>query len=167
MKKILLFTTFITAAFSFYACDNSSNSPDSYDTLPASNIIDWNETPQSCTTQIMQDTIFSIITLKNWSINMVQNINVNSLHTTITFKGLEESDLEFMCNYFKKGREELLNEFPEMKIKNPICAGNSIIQESIIDATLTTENITNTDRLMCQDALNSSIKEFLFSDDDE
>ena len=169
MKKFISFTILTVFALLFYACDNSSNPQDSYDTPPASNVIDWNEKPQSCTIQANNDTIGFVVTLKNWSWNQTGIYNENKTHITNTFTGLEESVFDFICNQTKKSLDSQKNN-NKLKVTNFSCTENSIIIDEIIDATtaasLTTETLVNNIRLICKDILNMTVKEGFFSDED-
>lgn len=128
----------MVSAFLFYACDNgtSSEPEKTYSIPPTSFVINWNEKPQSCTAMVDKDTIFFDLTLKNWSWSEVFVFDGNRSRNTQTFKGLEESDLEFMCYYMKESIKSAADSVEKLKVKDIVCKGEVIIVDYVMDATL-------------------------------
>lgn len=137
IKKILLPIIITISAISFNACDSSSSSEseDTYDSIPTSFVINWKEQPQSCTALFDKDTVFFDLTLKHWSWSEVFVFNENRYRNTQTFKGLEKTDLDFMCYYMKTLAKATTDSSKYVKLNNIDCIGENIIVDYIMDAT--------------------------------
>ena len=170
MKIIISFTILTISALLFNACDNSTSSEpeETYNIPPTSFVINWNEKPQSCTSMFDKDTVFFDLTLKNWSWSEEFVFDGNRYRNTQTFKGLEESDLEFMCYYMKESIKLAGESTESLRVKDVVCNGDVIIADYVMDATLADTytpavSASNMESL-CQYILTEEItlKEFFF-----
>ena len=170
MKKFISLTILTISALLFNACDSgtSSEPEKTYSIPPTSFVINWNEKPQSCTAMFDKDTVFFDLTLKNWSWSEEFVFDGNRYRNTQTFKGLEESDLEFMCYYMKESIKSAADSVEKLKVKDIVCKGEVIIVDYVMDATLANTftpavSASNMESL-CQYVLTEEItlKEFFF-----
>ncbi|MBR3073472.1 hypothetical protein [Fibrobacter sp.] len=170
IKKILLPIITTVTIFLLNACDSSTSSePEkTYSIPPTSFVINWNEKPQSCTAMFDKDTVFFDLTLKNWSWSEVFVFEGNRYSNTQTFKGLEESDLDFMCFYMKKSIESVGENTETIRVKNIACNGDIIIADYVMDATFadsfTPAVSASNMQSLCQYLLTEemTLKEFFF-----
>ena len=159
-----------TLALLYNACDsNSTNeSEDSTDeiTLTIFDNFDMTETPQSCTAQLDRNMVTLDIVLKDWSIKEVQLFNGNKVLFTTIYNGLDEHELERMCNLLKDGKGGL----PENYV-NTDCEGNVFSGEHTLeglDTLITPALLALTHDITCNRLLNGTltIGEFMSGNDE-
>ncbi len=134
MNKKLTFSISLAAlTLLLNACDSGSSSgPNMHNNMPPpSNIINWTETPRSCTSILGGDTVFIDIVFEKWAWRETDAFRLNTIQTTHTFSGLEESDFKLFCDDAKS--ELTKTSINGLTTTNVICNGNTIIEDVIIN----------------------------------
>ena len=147
-----------TLALLYNACDsNSTNeSEDSTDeiTLTIFDNFDMTEIPQSCTAQLDRNMVTLDIVLKDWSFKEVQLFSGHKVLFTTIYNGLDEHELERMCNLLKDGKGGL----PENYV-NTDCEGNVFSGEHTLeglDTLITPASLTLSLNEVCDGLLNGT-----------
>lgn len=170
-KKILFFISLAAQTLLFSACDNGSSSgPNMHNnTPPPSNIINWTEVPRSCTSLLDRDTVFIDIAFEKWTWSEADVFNGDTIHTTHTFTGLDESDFNFFCENEKI--EEISSSIEGITTTNVICIANMIQEEAIINPAIinypSPAEYASTMYNICQMLLREEItlKDFIFDEE--